>query len=121
MLLGRASSEVPQGPFKETSNPRHRVEFVQRIVQAFWKRWHRDVFPTLIPTKKWGSENRNVKLDDIVVLGDNNALRGKWSIGQVTEVYPGSDNKVRNVKVKTANGTYDRPITKLAVIHAADE
>ena len=41
--------------------------------------------------------------------------------GRVTEVYPGSDNKVRNVKVKTANGTYDRPITKLAVIHAADE
>jgi len=40
MLLGRASSEVPQGPFKETSNPRHRVEFVQRIVQAFWKHWH---------------------------------------------------------------------------------
>ena len=41
MLLGRATSEVPQGPFKETSNPRHRVEFVQKIVESFWKRWHR--------------------------------------------------------------------------------
>jgi len=35
MLLGRASSEVPQGPVKETSNSRHRVEFVQRSVQVF--------------------------------------------------------------------------------------
>jgi hypothetical protein len=39
LLLGRASSTVPQGPFRKTSNPRHRVEFVQKIVDAFWKRW----------------------------------------------------------------------------------
>ena len=39
ILLGRASSEVPQGPFKETQNPRHRVEFLQKIVDSFWKRF----------------------------------------------------------------------------------
>lgn len=39
ILPGRASSEVPQGPFKEMQNPHHRVEFVQRIVDSFWKRW----------------------------------------------------------------------------------
>ena len=38
MLLGRTTSQVPQGPFKETRNSRHRVEFVQRIVDSFWKR-----------------------------------------------------------------------------------
>jgi len=37
LLLGRASLIVPQGPFRETNNPRHRVEFIQRIVDAFWK------------------------------------------------------------------------------------
>ena len=121
MLLGRATSEVPQGPFKEMSNPHHRVEFVQKIVESFWKRWHRDVFPTLVPIKKWCSETRNVQVDDIVVLCDNNALRGKWSTGRVIEVYPGLDGKVRNVKVKTATGTYSRPVNKLAVICTADK
>ena len=29
MLLGRASPQVPQGPFRETRNPRKRVEFVK--------------------------------------------------------------------------------------------
>ena len=43
--LGRASPEVPQGPFQETKNPRKRVEFVQKIVESFWRRWTRDVFP----------------------------------------------------------------------------
>ena len=47
ILLGRATSQVPQGPFRQTKNPRHRVEFVQRIVESFWKRWKRDVFPHL--------------------------------------------------------------------------
>ena len=52
ILLGRASSEVPQGPFKETQNPRHRVDFLQKIVDSFWKRWNRDVFPSLVPRKQ---------------------------------------------------------------------
>ncbi|XP_068749365.1 uncharacterized protein [Montipora capricornis] len=37
MLLGRATREVLQGPFKDTRNPRKRVEFVQRVVDSFWK------------------------------------------------------------------------------------
>ena len=52
MLLGRASSTVPQGPFRHTKNPRHRLEIVQRIVDSFWTRWTRDVFPSLLPMKK---------------------------------------------------------------------
>ena len=46
ILLGRATSEVPQGPLtlKPTRNPRDRVEFIQKLVDSFWKRWTRDVF-----------------------------------------------------------------------------
>jgi len=120
MLLGRATSEVPQGLFKDTANPRHRVEFVQRIVDSFWKRWNRDVLPTLLPTKKWNVHRRDVRVNDIVTLGDNNAVRGKWVIGRIMEVYPGADGRVRNVRVKTPTGTYSRPIGKIAVIHPAE-
>lgn len=121
LLLGRATSEVPQGPFQSTNNPRKRVEFVQKIVDSFWKRWTRDVLPTLVPSKKWLVERRNVRIGDIVVLSDPNAVRGKWIVGRITEVYPGKDDKVRNVKVKTATGEYSRPITKLSVIHAVKQ
>jgi hypothetical protein len=38
ILLGRASTNTPQSPFRETKNPRHRYEFCQRIVDNFWKR-----------------------------------------------------------------------------------
>ena len=105
-LRGRASSEIPQGPFKGTNNPYHRVEFVQKIIDSFWKRWSRDVFPSLVPRKKWQVEKWNVRPVDIVVVSDPNAFRGKWSVGRVLEVHPGPDGRVRNVEVKTSTGTY---------------
>ena len=112
MLLGRASPEVPQGPFQETKNPRKRVEFVQRIIDSFWRRWTRDVFPLLVPRRKRNSEKRNVRIDDIVIVQDGTAIRGKWKVGRVIDVYPRNDGKVRNVKVKTASGEYSSQYRK---------
>ena len=93
---------------------------MQIIIDLFWKRWNRDVFPSLVPRKKWQVEKRNVIPDDIVVVSDPSAFRGKWSIGRVLEVHPGPDGRVRNVEVKTSTGMYSRPITKIAVIHPAE-
>ncbi|XP_068741904.1 uncharacterized protein [Montipora capricornis] len=101
MLLGLSSSTVPQGPLGETSNPRHRAEFVKRIVDSFWRRWTRKVFPLLVPSKKWKVERRNVRVDDVLIVQDSNAVQGKWTIARVTNVYPGRDGRVRNVKLRT--------------------
>ena len=117
MLLGRSSSNVPQGPFKATKNPRYRVEFVQRIVDSFWVRWTTDVFPSLIPRKKWSVDRRNFQVNDVVMTVDTNAVRGKWTIGRITKVHPGSDGKVRNVTLKSPTREYRRPVTKIAVIY----
>eukprot|EP00057_Strongylocentrotus_purpuratus_P025475 XP_011679949.1 PREDICTED: uncharacterized protein LOC100891320 [Strongylocentrotus purpuratus] len=120
MLLGCASSDVAQEPFRQTKNPRHRVELVQRIADAFWQRWTRDVLPLLTPRWKWNVDRRNVCVNDIVMMADANALRGKWTIARVVEVYPGPDGRVRNVKVKTSTSEYRRPITKIAIIYPAE-
>ena len=91
ILLGRASSDIPQGPFRETRDPRKLVEFVQRIVDDFWKRWQRDVFPALVPRRKWNADRRNVRVNDVVVVENPNVVRGNWRIGKVMEVFPGKD------------------------------
>ena len=111
---------VPQGPFRETRNPRHRVEFVQKIVDTFWRRWTREVFPSLVPRKKWNAEKRTVRVDDIVIMEDSNSVRGNWTIGRIINVYPGKDGRVRNVKIKTSTSEYKRPITKIVVIYPAE-
>jgi hypothetical protein len=120
ILLGRATNAVPQGPFRETRNARHRFEFCQRIIDAFWKKWSRDVLPLLTPRKKWNTQNRNVKVNDYVIVYEPNPVRGKWNTGKIVEVFHGDDGLVRNVKVKTATGTYSRPIKKIFVIYPAE-
>ncbi|XP_064629179.1 uncharacterized protein LOC135488484 [Lineus longissimus] len=120
LLLGRASSTIPQGPFLETKNPRHRYEFCQKVVQNWWVRWYRDVFPELVPRKKWHSSERNVSVGDYVLVKDPNPIRGQWNKGLIIEVFPGDDGKVRNVRVKTARGKYERPITRIVVLYPVE-
>ena len=72
------------------------------------------------PRRKWCIERRNVRIDDVVTVTDENAVRGSWTMGRIADVFPGADGKERNVKVKTAKGVYSRPVTKIAVIYPAE-
>ena len=38
LLLGRSSSKIPQGPFSQRTGHKHRFDFIQQTVSAFWKR-----------------------------------------------------------------------------------
>ena len=121
ILLGRSASEVPQGPFRRTKNPRHRIEFVQKLVDSFWTKWGRDVLPSLVLRKKWHTQRRDVNVNGVVIYVDENAVRGKWTIGRIIKTFPGQDGKTRNVKInKTLSGQYVRPVTKIVVIVPVD-
>ena len=59
-----------------------------------------------MPRRKSNTERCNARVDDIVMVADPNVVRGKWTIGRVMDVCPGSDGKIRNVKVKTPTSEY---------------
>ena len=99
LLLGRATPNTPQGNFKERTSQKHRLDFVESLVNTFWKRWSQEVFPNLVITPKWHTERRNLKQGDVVLIQDSNELRGVWKMGLVTEAVPSEDSKVRRVKV----------------------
>ena len=121
ILLGRCSSQIPQGPFRETKNPRHRFEFCQRVVNSFWKLWSRDVLPTLNQRKKWQAKNRNAQVGDFVIfIKEDNDVRGKWNTGVIDETFPGNDGLVRNVNIRTSDGIYKRPVTKISVVYPTE-
>ena len=122
LILGRSSSQVPQGPFQERNSNKHRIDFIEKVAQAFWKRWTREVFPSLVISPKWHSERRNVMKGDVVLIEDANALRGKWKMGVVSEALISADGKVRKayVQYKNPNETVQRPVQKLIVIVPVD-
>jgi hypothetical protein len=120
ILLGRATNAVPQGPFRKTDNPLRSGSPLSKDHRLFWKRWSVEVLPRLVPRKQWNRKNRNVRVDDWVIIADPNAVRGNWKNGRIIRVFPGDDGLVRNVEVKTATGNYRRPITKLCVIYPVE-
>ena len=65
---------------------------------------------------KWYHPQRNVSVGDVVILREDNLIPTKWPLARVVQVYPGRDDLVRVVSVKTAQGIYKRPVTKIAVV-----
>jgi len=126
LLLGRASSKVPQGPFLERTSAKHRFDFLQKVVQAFWTRWTREVFPNLVVQPKWHVEQRNVKTGDVVLVQDANLVRGNWKMAVVENAIISEDGKVRRVEISynTPEGTRataERPVQRLIVIVPKEE
>ena len=135
LLLGRATSRVPSGPFRETSDFRRRFEFVQSIVSYFWKKWTRDYFPSLLIQPKWHIAQRNLRAGDVVLIQDANQIRGQWKLGTVLKAFPG-DVRVRKVQVQYKNSkpreavnkyhgrgfvTVERAVNKLVVLIPKEE
>ena len=124
LLLGRATSKIQAGPFDTKANAIKRFQFVQKIVDAFWIKWTRYYFPSLIIRGKWHTERRNLCVGDIVLIQDSNNVRGQWKQGRISKVYPGPDGRVRNVQVEYKDPGKDskqftkieRPIQRLILL-----
>ena len=136
LLLGRSTSHVPQGPFLERAGTKQRLDYIQAVVERFWKKWSRDVFPSLCVTPKWHVERRNVMEGDLVLVQDSYAVRGEWKRGLVTKVYPSDNGRVRRVLVSYKNPrpdqkadcyrgqkykTVERAVQRLIVLIPVDE
>ena len=77
LLLGRSSSQIPQGPFNQRSGYKHRFDFIQKTVA------------------QWHTEKINLQKGDVVLIKDSNEVRGKWKMGLVEE---GINSVVGNTK-----------------------
>ena len=59
-------------------------------------------------------EFRQLEVNDLVWIVDDNVKRAHYKTSRVLEVYHGSDGRVRSALVKTEDGKLKRPVVKLA-------
>ncbi|GFX49229.1 integrase catalytic domain-containing protein [Trichonephila clavipes] len=121
-LVGRPITAIAEPSLTEVSDNRLKVWQKQtKIVQHIWKRWSNNYLSTLQNRNKWYFEKNNVKIHDMVILKEDNLPVCNWPLGRILEVYHGKDNKIRVVLVKTKNGIFKRPITKLCILPFSSE
>ena len=121
-LIGRGDLPCPQVPCDDyIGDARKRRELCNSMVDGFWRRWMTNI-QKLSPCHKWSSARENLVKGDVVLVIEDNAARGQWKMAKVMEVYPGSDNLIRVVDVKRADGhVLKRPVTKLILFMKRDE
>ena len=100
--------------------PRKRYEYIQNVVNEWWKLWLEHFVPNLQERSKWYKKRDNLSTGDIVLLRDSNIPRGKWKMAVVTKIYPGNDGRVRSAEIKMKDKKYVRPITKLTLLLSKD-
>ena len=129
LLLGRASADVPQGPFdhEKSKSTTKRFRFLQEIVNQWWESWYQLVFPSLVPSYKWLQRHRNVKVGDVCLIKYRNETRSTYRLGRVKEAKVGKDTLVRSVVLEyklpneTKFRTVSRPVQGVAVIVPIEE
>jgi len=116
-LIGAPLMDIPDPDI--ISIPKNRVarwELLRQLHQSFWKRWSTEYLTLLQSRPKWINHQPNVKLGDLVLLISPNQAPTNWKLGRIERIHPGTDGVVRVATVRTANGTFLRPIVKLAVL-----
>ncbi|XP_055922955.1 uncharacterized protein LOC129953654 [Eupeodes corollae] len=114
-MIGESYSSVPTPDISQNDVLiRNNWSLLQALMQGFWKRWHQEYLTSLQSRPKWQKAQRNLEVNDVVLLKEDNLPPSKWILGRVTEIHLGQDNKCRVATVKTINGSYVRPVVKLA-------
>lgn len=114
-------------------NRLNQYQYLQRLLQDFWKLWSKEYLHQLQPRGKWRTSAQNVKVGQAVLISEDNAPPSQWKLGTITAVYPGKDELVRTVDVKTVQlsghnaadaivsyTTLKRPIHKLGLLPFID-
>lgn len=114
-LIGDSMLSLPEPDLTSTKlNKLNRWQFVQQIVQHFWRRWSGEYLSRLQQRPKWWTPQQNIKVNDLVLLRDEQLPPTKWKLGRIIAVHPGEDGLVRVVTVRTSAGVYKRPIGKIS-------
>ena len=122
LLLLRGNANLPPGLLeKKECYPRHRWRQAQFLANQFWQRFKREFLPHIIHRQKWFNKQRNLRINDVVLIADDSAPRSRWALERITSVYPGSNGTVRTVLVKTGVTTLKRPIHKLCLVEEAQK
>ena len=109
LLKLRPCSTLPPGIFDNSDlHTQRRWRQAQYMVNLFWKRWLKEYLPYLQERQKWNSKEPNLKVDDLVLVMDENYPRGQWPVGRVVEMKVSEDGLVRAVNVKTSSTVITR-------------
>lgn len=117
-LIGDALTAMPQESMASYQQNRlTRYQHLTQLLQHFWSRWSLEYLNQLQQRTKWKTlKPELIHPGTMVVLKDENSPPLKWKLGRIVQCFPGEDNIVRVVNVKTSSGVFKRPVAKTCIL-----
>ena len=98
----------------ETKYTRTQWKRVLYLASLFWSRYSREVVPLLQVRQKWLRKRENIKVDDIVMIVNDQEHRSHWKLARVHSVETSHDGLVRSAKLRLSDRSFlERPVQKL--------
>ncbi|GFX99452.1 uncharacterized protein TNCV_1080961 [Trichonephila clavipes] len=119
-LIGAPLASFPEEVPSQPACLKKLLNLIQHLRSQFWKRWHLEYLNQLQQRTKWNIPRRNLKVNDMVLVKEDNLPPLQWNLGRVIQVFPGDDGAARVVDVKTQRGQFRRPITKCCLLPTED-
>ncbi|KFD45476.1 hypothetical protein M513_13649 [Trichuris suis] len=98
-----------------------RWQYYRVVLSQLWKRWKKEYIIKLSARNAWTRESQSPSVGDIVLVAESGVPRIRWRLGRVIEIFPSRDGLIRTVRVRTANGDFNRPVQRLHLLESATE
>ena len=80
-LIGEALTAIPEPQLEQIKDSKlNRWQNIQKRMQGFWKSWHTDYLHTLQERSKWKQKSIEYRINDVVLLKDNNLPPNQWPV-----------------------------------------
>ncbi|GFW25568.1 5'-3' exoribonuclease 2 [Trichonephila clavipes] len=99
-IIGRSLTSIPEPNYIDSNNSYlTRWQQIQKLVQQFWKRWHKEYLTRFQQRPKWLLPTKNFQVNDLCLIKDDNLPPTRWKMGRIVQLYPGLDNKAPRAKM----------------------
>ena len=98
LMLGRSGNNAP-AKFDLHETLPERCLYVQDILKAWWEKWLVQVFPHLLPCRKWQHRASNLREGDICQLKYEGAMVNSYRLVKVISCKHDSKGRVRTVRI----------------------
>ncbi|XP_075163012.1 uncharacterized protein LOC142235634 [Haematobia irritans] len=117
-LRGAALIAIPE-EYSDELTLINRWQRLRTLQVQFAKRWKTEYICDLQRRYKWKTTQQNLKINDFVIVKEDNLPPNEWCLGRVVRVFKGADSNVRVAEVRTQNGLITRPLVKLCILPTA--
>lgn len=97
------------------------IDRVHRTRQFFWNEWSTHYLHTLQTRPKGFQDVSEYKVDQLVLIMENNTSPRKWRTARIINLFPGKDGVVRNVRLKTEKGELERHVKYIVPLPVEEE